>query len=149
MAHNGLLIAGVCWAVFFQAWFNAGLPLIVFTDSAPLIVRAFFERGPVDYTDLVTGGYWSLYCYQVRISGTEIIRGIDVFALVPSEHISANEIAAAEMANQGGLFNPQQQFPVTWPPEPTVSLAYLDQWLRAHPDRHQTLDALYETLHAA
>ena len=80
---------------------------------------------------------------------SEIIRGIDVFALTPSEHLSANEIAATEMANQGGLFNPQQQFPVTWPSEPTVSLAYLDQWLRAHPDRHQTLEALYETLHAA
>jgi len=53
------------------------------------------------------------------------------------------------MANQGGLFNPQQQFPVTWPAEPTVSLAYLDQWLRAHPEQHHTLEALYETLHTA
>ena len=53
------------------------------------------------------------------------------------------------MANQGGLFNPQQQFPVTWPSEPTVSLAYLDQWLRGHHEQYQTLEALYETLHAA
>ena len=72
-----------------------------------------------------------------------------MFALTPSEHLSANEIAAAEMANQGGLFNPQRQFPVTWPSEPTVSLAYLDQWLRSQPEQHQTLEALYETLHAA
>ena len=53
------------------------------------------------------------------------------------------------MANQGGLFNPQQQFPVTWPAEPAVSLAYLDQWLRSHPEHDQTLAALYETLRAA
>ena len=53
------------------------------------------------------------------------------------------------MANQGARFNPQQQFPVTWPSDPKVSLAYLDQWLRRHPEQHQPLEALYETLHAA
>jgi hypothetical protein len=30
-----------------------------------------------------------------------------------------------------------------------VSLVYLDQWLRGHPEQHQTLAALYETLRAA
>ena len=30
-----------------------------------------------------------------------------------------------------------------------MSLAYLDQWLRGHPEQHQTLAALYETLQAA
>jgi hypothetical protein len=30
-----------------------------------------------------------------------------------------------------------------------VSLAYLDQWLRVHPEQHQTLALLYETLSAA
>ena len=30
-----------------------------------------------------------------------------------------------------------------------MSLAYLDQWLRDHPEQHQTLGALYETLHGA
>ena len=132
-----------------QAWYQGGLSIIDFTDSANPIEIAYFDRGPIDDTDLVTGGYWSTYWYQGRIYGTEIIRGIDVFALTPSEHLSANEIAAAEIANQSGLFNPQQQFPVTWPSEPTVSLAYLDQWLRDHPGQHQTLALLYETLYAA
>lgn len=27
----------------------------------------------------------------------------------------------------GKVFNPQQQFPVTWPAKPVVALAYLDQ----------------------
>jgi RimJ/RimL family protein N-acetyltransferase len=149
VAHNGSIIPVPGRDIFVQAWYQGGLSIIDFTDSANPIEIAYFDRGPIDDTDLVTGGYWSTYWYQGRIYGTEIIRGIDVFALTPSEHLSANEIAAAEMANQGGLFNPQQQFPVTWPPEPTVSLAYLDQWLRAHPGRRQTLGALYETLHAA
>ena len=149
VAHNGSIIPVPGRDIFVQAWYQGGLSIIDFTDSANPIEIAYFDRGPIDDTDLVTGGYWSTYWYRGRIYGTEIIRGIDVFALTPSEHLSANEIAAAEMANQGGLFNPQQQFPVTWPSEPTVSLAYLDQWLRGHPEQHQTLEVLYETLHAA
>ena len=149
VAHNGSIIPVPGRDIFVQAWYQGGLSIIDFTDSANPIEIAYFDRGPIDDTDLVTGGYWSTYWYRGRIYGTEIIRGIDVFALTPSEHLSANEIAAAEMANQGGLFNPQQQFPVTWPSEPTVSLAYLDQWLRGHPEQHQTLEALYETLQAA
>ena len=149
VAHNGSIIPVPGRDIFVQAWYQGGLSIIDFTDSANPIEIAYFDRGPINDTDLVTGGYWSTYWYQGRIYGTEIIRGIDVFALTPSEHLSANEIAAAEMANQDGLFNPQQQFPVTWPPDPTVSLAYLDQWLRAHPEQHQTLESLYETLHAA
>ena len=31
------------------------------------------------------------------------------------------------MADGGGAFNPQQQFPVQWPAEPVVARAYLDQ----------------------
>ena len=149
VAHNGSIIPVPGRDIFVQAWYQGGLSVIDFTDSANPVEIAYFDRGPIDDTDLVTGGYWSTYWYQGRIYGTEIIRGIDVFALAPSEHLSANEIAAAEMANQGALFNPQQQFPVTWPSEPTVSLAYLDQWLRVHPEQHQTLAGLYETLHAA
>ena len=38
-----------------------------------------------------------------------------MFALEPSEHLTAAEIAAAEAASyQGGVFNPQTQYPVTW-----------------------------------
>ena len=149
VAHNGSIIPVPGRDIFVQAWYQGGISIIDFTDSGNPIEIAYFDRGPIDDTDLVTGGYWSTYWYQGRIYGTEIIRGIDVFALTPSDHLSANEIAAAETANQGGLFNPQQQFPVTWPSKPTVSLAYLDQWLRGHPEQHQTLEALYETLHAA
>jgi len=149
VAHNGSIIPVPGRDIFVQAWYQGGLSIIDFTDSANPIEIAYFDRGPIDDTDLVTGGYWSTYWYQGRIYGTEIIRGIDVFALTPSEHLSANEIAAAEMANQGGLFNPQQQFPITWPAAPTVSLAYLDQWLRGHPEQDQMLAALYETLRAA
>jgi hypothetical protein len=44
--------------------------------------------------------------------------------------LTANEIAAAALANQGGIFNPQQQYPVAWPAEPVVARAYMDQLRR-------------------
>ena len=48
------------------------------------------------------GGYWSSYWYDGRIYATEIVRGLDVFALQPSEFLTENEIAAAALADQGG-----------------------------------------------
>jgi len=149
VAHNGSIVPVPGRDIFVQAWYQGGVSVIDFTDSANPIEIAYFDRGPIDADDLVTGGYWSTYWYQGKIYGTEIIRGIDVLALVPSEHLTENEIAAAGLADQGAVFNPQQQFPVSWPVAPVVSLAYLDQLIRSHPDRAQTLAPLYETLQAA
>ena len=76
---------------------------------------------------MIGGGFWSVYWYDGKVYGTEMIRGLDVLALLPSEYLTANEIAAAMLADQDGVFNPQQQFPVSWPAEPVVALAYIDQ----------------------
>jgi hypothetical protein len=116
--------------LFVQAWYQGGISIMDFTDSARPVEIAYFDRGPIDAEELSTGGFWSAYWYRGRIYGTEIIRGLDVLALTPSEHLSANEIAAAALADQGGVFNPQQQFPVSWPAEPVVAQAYLDQMRR-------------------
>jgi hypothetical protein len=146
VAHNGSIIPVPGRDIFVQAWYQGGISVMDFTDSSTPIEIAYFDRGPIDADDLVTGGYWSTYWYRGRIYGTEIIRGIDVFALMPSEYLTANEIAAAELADQGSLFNPQQQYPVTWPADPIISLAYLDQLVRARPALSPTLAPLYETL---
>ena len=146
VAHNGSIVPVPGRDIFVQAWYQGGVSVIDFTDSSNPTEIAYFDRGPIDEEDLVTGGYWSTYWYRGRIYGTEITRGIDVFALLPSDFLTANEIAAAEVADQGGLFNPQQQYPVTWPAEPVVALAYLDQLIRARPELTETSAALYETL---
>ena len=44
--------------------------------------------------------------------------------------MSAAEIEAARLANKGGVFNPQQQYKVTWPAVPVVARAYMDQLAR-------------------
>ena len=127
VAHNGSIVPVPGRDVFVQAWYQGGISVIDFTDSANPFEIAYFDRGPLEEEDLIFGGFWSTYWYQGLIYGTEIVRGLDVLALVPSEHLSQSEIAAAALADQSGVFNPQQQFRVTWPAEPVVARAYLDQ----------------------
>ena len=131
VAHNGSVVPVPGRDIFAQAWYQGGLSVIDFTDSANPVEIAYFDRGPIHDELMVLGGYWSTYWYRGKIYGTEIARGLDVFALKPSQYLSANEIAAAEMANQGSGFNPQQQFRVTWPADPVVARAYIDQLNRS------------------
>jgi hypothetical protein len=127
VAHNGSIVPVPGRDIFVQAWYQGGLSVVDFTDSAKPVEIAYFDRGPLDEKKLITGGYWSTYWYGGLVYGTEIVRGLDIFRLIPSEFLSENEIAAAALADQGGIFNPQQQFPVTWPANPVVARAYLDQ----------------------
>ncbi len=117
VAHNGSIIPVPGRNIFVQAWYQGGLSVIDFTDPANPFEIAYFDRGPVNPDDLVVGGYWSAYWYNGRIYATEISRGIDVFELTPSEHLTAEEIAAAQAADMGETFNPQTQLPVTWSEE--------------------------------
>lgn len=116
VAHNGSIIPVPGRDIFVQAWYQGGISIVDFTDPANPYEIAYFDRGPVDKDQMITGGYWSAYWYNGRIYATEIARGIDVFALEPSEFLTAEEIAAAEGAiYPGDVFNPQTQTQVTWP----------------------------------
>ncbi|MEM7483187.1 MAG: DUF305 domain-containing protein [Acidobacteriota bacterium] len=127
VAHNGSVVPVPGRDLFVQAWYQGGLSVIDFTDTANPLEIAYFDRGPLDEEEQILAGFWSTYWYGNRIYGTEIVRGLDVLALLPSEHLTENEIAAAALADQNGIFNPQQQFPVTWPADPMVARAYIDQ----------------------
>ena len=146
VAHNGAVVPVPGRDLFVQAWYQGGITVIDFTDSSNPVEIAFFDRGPIDEEHLVVGGFWSAYWYDGYIYGTEMVRGLDVLALVPSEHLSKNEIAAAKLANQGERFNPQQQFAVTWPADPVVALAYLDQLERSGALPPATIAALVDAL---
>jgi len=130
VAHNGSIIPVPGRDIFVQAWYQGGVSIIDFTDSANPVEIGFFDRGPVFDEELVMGGYWSTYWFDGLIYGTEIARGLDVLALLPSEFLSKNEIAAASATVGGELFNPQQQFPITWKHEPVVARAWIDQLVR-------------------
>ena len=127
VAHNGSVVPVPGRDIFAQAWYQGGISVVDFTDSANPVEIAHFDRGPIDAEKSVVGGYWSAYWYADRIYATEIIRGLDVLALLPSEYLSENEIGAAALASQGDVFNPQQQRMFRWPAEPVVARAYLDQ----------------------
>ena len=131
VAHNGAIIPVPGRDIFIQAWYQGGISIIDFTDSSNPVEIAYFDRGPILEDELITGGFWSVYYYEGTIYGTEITRGLDVFKLLPSEFLSANEIKAAELAypkiGSKRLFNPQQQIPMAWPSDPAVALSYVDQ----------------------
>jgi hypothetical protein len=91
---------------------------------------AFFDRGPIDEEELITGGYWSTYWYNGHIYGTEISRGLDVFVLQASDYLTENEIAAASLPELNGIVNAQTQEIVEWPAVPVVARAYMDQLQR-------------------
>jgi len=149
VAHNGSIIPVPGRDIFVQAWYQGGISLIDFTDSSNPLEIAYFDRGPMNADHLVFGGYWSAYWYNGKIYGTEITRGIDVLALKPSEFMSENEIAAASMADEGGVFNPQQQTRVTWPANPVVALAYIDQLKRDNALSESLVADLYTALDLA
>lgn len=130
VAHNGSVVPVPGRDIFLQAWYQGGLSILDFTDSANAFEIAYFDRGPISEKYLTTGGYWSAYFYEGRVYASEITRGLDVFALEPSEFLTENEIAAAALADPGREFNPQQQFPVQWPDVPVVAMAYVDQLKR-------------------
>ncbi len=115
VAHNGSIVPVPGRDIFVQSWYQGGISLMDFTDSSNPQEIAFFDRGPINDEQLVVGGFWSSYWYNGRIYGTEITRGIDVFALEPSEFLTAAEISAAEAASYANTrFNPQTQTQVSW-----------------------------------
>ncbi|MDA1083820.1 MAG: DUF305 domain-containing protein, partial [Proteobacteria bacterium] len=118
VAHNGSIIPIKGRDVFVQAWYQGGISIMDFTDSLDPKEIAYFDRGPIDESNLITGGYWSAYFYNGKIYGTDIVRGLDVFRLVESDYLSQDEIdfagAALPVFGPKKIFNPQQQFPMGW-----------------------------------
>lgn len=149
VAHNGSIVPVPGRDIFVQSWYQGGISVIDFTDSANPVEIAYFDRGPISDKASVLGGYWSSYWYRGKIYATEIVRGLDIFALAPSSYLSENEIAAAALADLGETVNPQQQMPATWPAEPVVARAYVDQIRRANAMPAPALDDIGSALDAA
>src|SRR5438093_4591670 len=146
VAHNGSLIPVPGRDIMVQAWYQGGLSMFDFTDAAHPVEIGFFDRGPIDAKQLMTGGYWSTYWYNGQIYGSEIARGIDLFKLKPSEYLSQNEIDAASLIRVDEL-NTQQQTKVVWPASSVVARAYIDQLTRTkgmQPERARALKAALE-----
>ena len=130
VAHNGSLIPIPGRDVMIQGWYQGGITIFDWTDPANPFEIASFDRGPVDSTRLVSGGSWSAYWYNGAIYSSEIARGMDVAELVPSEHLTQNEIDAAKTVRWTYL-NAQGQPKIEWPPSFALAKAYVDQLERS------------------
>ena len=82
--------------IFVQAWYQGGVSLVDFTDSANPMEIGYFDRGPISATALVLGGFWSTYWYNGLVYGSRDRPRLRRLGLEPSTQLSANEIAAAQ-----------------------------------------------------
>jgi hypothetical protein len=141
VAHNGSLIPVPGRDIMVQGWYQGGISVFDFTDSANPVEIAYFDRGPVDAKQLMSAGYWSVYWYNGHVYGSEIARGLDILKLIPSDHLSQAEIDAAVQIRYPE-FNPQMQPRVEHPANFITARAYVDQLVRSKAltaDRANTL----------
>ena len=94
------------------------------------------------------GGSWGAYYWNGMIYSSEIDRGLDVYELMPSAELSANELAAAKLV-QFTDYNPQSQPKMTWPPAFVVVRSYLDQLVRGTGLAAERTSAISASLDAA
>jgi hypothetical protein len=140
VAHNGSLVPVPGRDIMVQAWYQGGVSVFDFTDSENPVEIAFLDRGPMNADSLVLGGVWSAYWYNGHVYGSEIGRGLDVYALTPSNHLTENELEAARLAVVDRL-NVQTQRKIVWPASAVVAYALLDQLARDDADHAGQLRA--------
>ncbi|OEJ28157.1 hypothetical protein AS594_30370 [Streptomyces agglomeratus] len=97
VAHNGSLIPVKGKDIMVQAWYQGGVSVWDFTDSSNPHEIAFFERGPVSATSLVTGGSWSAYYYNGYIYSNDIVKGFDVLKLDDKRTDGARKVRLHEL----------------------------------------------------
>lgn len=131
VSHNGGLIPVPGRDIMVQGWYQGGVNVFDFTDQDNPIEIAYHDRGPVDAESLVVGGSWGAYWYNGFIYSSELSRGLDVLELLPSEHLSENELAAAKLVMMEE-YNPQSQPVLEWPAAFPVVRSYLDQLIRGN-----------------
>ncbi|WP_328908732.1 hypothetical protein OG230_03995 [Streptomyces sp. NBC_00234] len=81
VAHNGSIIPVKGRDLMVQAWYQGGVSVWDFTNSAEPKEIAFFERGPVTLDRVTTAGPWSAYYYNGHIYSNDIAKGFDVLKL--------------------------------------------------------------------
>ena len=100
VAHNGSLIPVAGKDIMVQAWYQGGISVMDFTDSANPEEIAWFDRGPLSDERLILGGSWSAYYYNGYVYSNDIQKGFDV--------LKVTDPAAQSNVKMDSL-NPQSQ----------------------------------------
>jgi hypothetical protein len=148
VAHNGSMIPIPGRDVMVQAWYQGGISVFDWTDPENPVEIAYFDRGPVDAAQMQMGGSWSVYWYNGVIVSSEIARGLDIFELTPSGHLSQNEIDATKSVKLDYL-NAQGQPHYEWPATFALARSYVDQLDRSDGLTADQLNATRGALRAA
>ncbi|WP_233508333.1 LVIVD repeat-containing protein [Spongiactinospora gelatinilytica] len=90
VAHNGSLIPVKGKDIMVQAWYQGGISVWDFTDSARPQEIAYFERGP--FSVPFSAGYWSAYYYNGYIYGSEFNKGFDILKINDKRTDQANGV---------------------------------------------------------
>jgi hypothetical protein len=140
VSHNGGLVPVPGRDIMVQGWYQGGVDVIDFTDPDHPFEIAFFDRGPADAPAAgdtagisrqrgTIGGSWGAYYYNGLVYSSELARGFDILELLPSDKLSANELAAAKLV-RFDEYNPQSQPKIVWPAAFPVVRSYVDQLVR-------------------
>ncbi|WP_020666398.1 LVIVD repeat-containing protein [Amycolatopsis nigrescens] len=106
VAHNGSLVPVRGRDIMVQSWYQGGVSVWDFTDSANPKEIAFWERGPLSDTEPVGGGTWSAYYYNGYIFSSDMVKGLDVLDLfdwrtLPAKLVRYDEFNAQTQPRYG------------------------------------------------
>ncbi|WP_435737415.1 carbohydrate-binding protein [Cellulosimicrobium sp. PMB13] len=111
VAHNGSLIPVPGRDIMVQAWYQGGISVWDFTDSANPVEIAWFDRGPLSTERLILGGSWSAYWYNGAIISNDIQLGLDVLLLDDPITNAAKTVLTDELNPQA---QPTYDEPAAW-----------------------------------
>jgi hypothetical protein len=162
VSHNGGLVPVPGRDIMVQGWYQGGIDVIDFTDADHPYEIAYFDRGPVDQPPAPSdtaaaavsrqrgtiGGSWGAYYWNGLVYSSELARGFDVLELLPTDKLSANELAAAKLV-KFVQYNPQSQPKIVWPAAFPVVRSYLDQLVRDNGLAAARTTAIASALNAA
>jgi len=97
VAHNGSIIPVEGKDIMVQAWYQGGVSVWDFTNSAEPKEIAYFERGPLSTSTFSVGGSWSAYYYNGYIYSNDIIKGFDVLKLSDRRTDPAKRVKLPEL----------------------------------------------------
>ena len=97
VAHNGSIVPVEGKDIMVQAWYQGGVSVWDFTNSAKPKEIAYFERGPLSTGSLSVGGSWSAYYYNGYIYSNDIIKGFDVLKLSDKRTDPAKRVKLREL----------------------------------------------------
>ena len=159
VSHNGGLVPVPGRDIMVQGWYQGGISVVDFTDPDHPFEIGYFDRGSADAPPApgdtanarisrargTIGGSWGAYYWNGYVYSSELARGLDVLELLPSDQLSANELAAAKLVTMTE-YNPQSQPRLEWPAAFPVVRSYLDQLSRNRGLSSERITAITNTL---